>query len=353
MSRFRKVDAGTWGDARFAALSQDAKLLWLYLLTGPEVTSLPGLIVAGRAHLSEVMGWDVPRFDTAFAELGAEDEEGTPMAKADWAKRVVWLPRSHKYNRPTNSNVIAGWADHWRVVPECSIKVEAYHTLRMVAESLGGHYSETFGRVFGDTPPKSSGELRSLVPHARRESPATAPALSEGVQGEAKSEVRLRAASRVEADEFALAPSPTPTAKSAKAPRAAKVATPIDPDWQVTEALAEHARVRKVDAFALRDGFVDHYVSKVDRHGKPLVSLDWAASFRTWIAKAIEFGNAPPYRAPPKPYDPRPMPGFEPESLPVASAAEIASVLATAARMAAGDMSDPDDDDFAAEERAS
>ena len=49
MSRFRKVAAGTWGDERFRALSEAGKHLWLYLLTGNEVTSLPGILVVGRA----------------------------------------------------------------------------------------------------------------------------------------------------------------------------------------------------------------------------------------------------------------------------------------------------------------
>jgi hypothetical protein len=162
----------------------------------------------------------------------------------------------------------------------------------------------------------------------------------------------MRVAPRVApAESFTLAPSPTPGARPDKAPKVAKVATTIDPDWQVTPALAEHARLRKVDAYALRDSFVDHYVSRTDKAGKPLVSLDWAASFRTWIAKSIEFGKAPPYREPTKPYVPRPMPGYEPPADYQPTPDEMAKLMGTVSRMFSGDMSDPDEE--TAKERAS
>ncbi len=154
--RYRKVDAGTWGDERFKALSPDGKLLWFYLLTGPDVTSVPGLIVAGRAHLCEVFEWDAKRFDSAFKELGQVDDEGTPMAKADWSARVIWLPKAWKHNRPSNVATARSWLGHLSVVPGCALKREAVLVLAASLESFGEPYeviSRTIRERFANRSP--------------------------------------------------------------------------------------------------------------------------------------------------------------------------------------------------------
>ena len=48
---YRNVSVRMWGDEKFRRLFQDAKLLWLYLLTGPHTTILPGLFERGKAQL--------------------------------------------------------------------------------------------------------------------------------------------------------------------------------------------------------------------------------------------------------------------------------------------------------------
>lgn len=145
MSRFRKVAAGTWGDQRFRSLSEPAQRLWLYLLTGNEVTSLPGLLVVGRAGLAEALSWSLSKLDRCFKELtDAKNDEGIPMAMADWKARVVWLPKGYKHNPPANPNVIFGWKDLWRAVPECDLKHEALLVLRAFVQTLGEKMIEAF-----------------------------------------------------------------------------------------------------------------------------------------------------------------------------------------------------------------
>lgn len=136
MSRYRRIDAAIWGDARFRSLSDDAQRLWFYLLTGHEVTNLPGVLVLGRAALAEALRWDVDRTLDAFAELEAaiDPEDGLPLAKADWGARVIYLPNGPRHNPPANPNVVAGWRDPWRAVPECNLKREAWEQLRATCE---------------------------------------------------------------------------------------------------------------------------------------------------------------------------------------------------------------------------
>src|SRR5438876_4827162 len=107
MARHRKIDVRMWGDAKFRTLSPSspsAQFLWLYLLTGPHTTSLPGLCVVGEAALAEALQWELKDFRKAFSEVS---EKG--MAKADFSSRVLFIPNAIKYNQPENPNVVRGW----------------------------------------------------------------------------------------------------------------------------------------------------------------------------------------------------------------------------------------------------
>jgi hypothetical protein len=142
MARYRKIDTRMWGDGKFRALSSPApsgKYLWVFLLTGPHTTNLPGLFRAGEMALAEELGWSLEGFRKVFGELFREG-----LVKADWNARVVWIPNAIKYNRPENPNVVKGWRDSWEEVPECSLKTEAYQAFNEFTEGL----SEEFGKAF-------------------------------------------------------------------------------------------------------------------------------------------------------------------------------------------------------------
>jgi hypothetical protein len=60
MSQYRKVDTRIWNDAQFCGLSDDGKLVFLLLLTHPNMTSL-GAMRATLAGLAEEIGWEPER----------------------------------------------------------------------------------------------------------------------------------------------------------------------------------------------------------------------------------------------------------------------------------------------------
>jgi len=128
-----------WGDAKFRALSQDAKFLWLYLLTNNRTTSVPGLYQSGELEIAEALGWDAKRFRERFQELLRQG-----MAKSDWNARVVWVPNVVKYNPPRNENTVKGWVRHIDNVPECELKAEALQELKPLAERYWKQFGERF-----------------------------------------------------------------------------------------------------------------------------------------------------------------------------------------------------------------
>jgi hypothetical protein len=150
MARFRKIDPKMWVDAKFRKLDQNAKMLWIYLLTGPETTSLPGVIPAGRAQLTEALGWTFEVFDEAFRQVF---EQG--MAEADWDARLVYVPNAVRYNPPESPNVVVSWRDHWHTTPECELKNKALHGLQAFMQDMSEAFREAFQKAFLKSKPKT------------------------------------------------------------------------------------------------------------------------------------------------------------------------------------------------------
>jgi hypothetical protein len=126
--RFKKLAPGTFHDERFRALTApgpNARYLWLFLLTGPHTCPLPGLFSAGEAGLAEALGWPLAGFRRAFKEIQAQG-----MAKADWTARVVWIPKSFKYNEPESPSVVKSWLKWVDEIPACDLKREAIEEIR-------------------------------------------------------------------------------------------------------------------------------------------------------------------------------------------------------------------------------
>lgn len=155
--RYRKVEVRTWGDAKFRALSPIPPCgqgLWLFLITGPHTSPIPGLFRAGRAGMAEELGWEQEAFDKAFQE--ALDQE---MVEADFKARVVWIPKAISHNRPESPNVVKSWGGEFDLIPECDLKWKAFEVLRAsihaVGEAFGVAFDESFRKASGKPLPKA------------------------------------------------------------------------------------------------------------------------------------------------------------------------------------------------------
>lgn len=143
MSWYRKVEVKVYGDEKFRKLSPlppCGQGLWLYLITGPHTTSLPGLFSAGRAALAEQLGWAQHDFDKAFDEV-----LGQGMAKADLQNRVVWIPKAILHNPPASPNVVKSWVKHLDAIPECELKREAVAAIADFLRTLSPAFLIGFG----------------------------------------------------------------------------------------------------------------------------------------------------------------------------------------------------------------
>jgi len=116
MSRYRKIEVRMWGDQKFRAFDDHTKLLWCYLLSGPETTQVPGVLTIGEAGLAEALGWELKPFRNRFATVSKAG-----LVLSDWSSRMVFLPNAVRYNPPANGNIVKGWADTIKELPESDL----------------------------------------------------------------------------------------------------------------------------------------------------------------------------------------------------------------------------------------
>lgn len=139
---YRKVSVTTWSDRKVLSLSPlepSGQALFLMLMVGPQSTNIPGLQPVGRLAFAEQLSWEPEAFDKAFAEVFREG-----LAKADWKARLVFVPNAIKHNLPQSPNVVKSWSGMWSRVPECELKVEAWHAIHRALQALGDSFAEAF-----------------------------------------------------------------------------------------------------------------------------------------------------------------------------------------------------------------
>lgn len=147
--RYRLVDVRIWCDQKFISLSPlqpSGQALFLYLLTNPNTTVIPGLYRSGAAAMAEELGWSIEGFMKAFEEIL---DQG--LVKADLKSRLIFIPNAMKYNRPQSPNVVKSWALHFDELPECELRNIAYESLKSFTKTLG----EAFAKAFEETISKS------------------------------------------------------------------------------------------------------------------------------------------------------------------------------------------------------
>lgn len=152
---YRRVSVRMWGDCKFASLSPlepSGQALWLYLLTGPHTSAIPGVFVAGRAAMCEALDWPQEAFDEALKEV---IDQG--LAVFDAKTRLWWVRQALKHNLPASPNVVRSWRQQWLMLPECDLLNRIAGGLRDVLVGMSSPGSPTpFGEAFDEVTGKGS-----------------------------------------------------------------------------------------------------------------------------------------------------------------------------------------------------
>lgn len=161
MRDYGRVHATFWSSKTITGMSDDAKMLALYLMTCSHNT-IAGVFRLPDGYIAEDLGWQSERVSKGFAELFRNGfAERCPETKWVWiVKHLIWNP-------PENPNQWKAAAKVWNAVPECCSWRTKFNQV------LNG-----FERV------------SETVSKPKNNSPVPVPVPVEGVQGEKKRKSR-------------------------------------------------------------------------------------------------------------------------------------------------------------------
>lgn len=116
MNSYRKIPIFHWHEGSLRELSDDGKLVFLFLLTHPNLTAL-GTLRAWPSELTCELGWSLERLQATLSEASLQNEvrwdEQTPLA---------WLPRVLKYRPPRSSSGVWSWRRAFVYLPPVNCK---------------------------------------------------------------------------------------------------------------------------------------------------------------------------------------------------------------------------------------
>lgn len=132
MSRYSYIYSQIWTDRKFSGLSEDDKVLFLYLLSSPH-SNIAGYYRLPVTYAASDLGWAPERF-----EAGMERLKSCRMALYDTENAVVLVLNFLKYNRIQNEKQAKGALKQIMEAPPSHLIREMYDLWkRLVAPSEG------------------------------------------------------------------------------------------------------------------------------------------------------------------------------------------------------------------------
>jgi hypothetical protein len=144
-SRYRKIDPRIWNDEKFRTMSEDGKLVFLFLLTHPHMTSL-GAMRGTLPGLAAELGWSTRRFISAAQECMSRHIVEL-NEKAAW----IGIPNFLRYNEPEGPNSVSkAWALALDMLPECLEKHGLIERCRSYLAAQSDAFKHAMGHAIWD-----------------------------------------------------------------------------------------------------------------------------------------------------------------------------------------------------------
>lgn len=130
MARYRKIDVRMWNDRKFRALSDNAKLAFILLLTHPDTTQI-GTIRTRVSNLADELGWQRDAMSHAIREVILNG-----MLDADEKAGLMVINNFLKYNAPSSPNAFKSWRELIDLMPECDLLDRHVASLKAFVDGL-------------------------------------------------------------------------------------------------------------------------------------------------------------------------------------------------------------------------
>lgn len=156
---YRKINPLMWDDDAFLDLSShEVRLLWCYLLTGPQTTPLPGLFIATPGALAEGLRMVPETVAEGLAELSRKGR-----IQVDDRRRLIRVVNAPRYNPPENGNVLRSWWALYKTITDCPIKAAHLEALEAALEGAKPDTIKAWAATFGTLPKPSANPSETIL----------------------------------------------------------------------------------------------------------------------------------------------------------------------------------------------
>jgi hypothetical protein len=257
MGRYRKIDPRIWTDEKFMSLKDQSKLMFLYVLTHPNMTAV-GAMRATIEGLAAELRWKVSE---ARQAIGHAMSLG--MIVANNSCGYIELPNFLKYNEPEGPNSVSkAWIEALYWIPECREKRRLISKCRKYLDAKSDGFKHAMPDGIWDA--FSDGKSDPSPIHEQEQEQEQEQDRREGAEN---------------------APHPQ---QSQRSPNRKAKATTTPEKFEVGPELKEWAskHVPGLDVEAETDNFLDGHRAKGN------VFKDWNAAWRKWMRNEFNWRKA-------------------------------------------------------------
>lgn len=141
MARYRKIDPRIWNDAKFLRIGPMGQMLFLYVLTHPNMTML-GMLRSTKEAIAFERGWDLSAYNQVFElalTLGLLEYDSVGL---------IACPNFLKYNEPESITVVKSWGKIQDFLPECDLYFKYLNRAKDYCKNRGKAFENAFNEAF-------------------------------------------------------------------------------------------------------------------------------------------------------------------------------------------------------------
>lgn len=143
MARYRKIDPRIWNDAKFMRIGPMGQMLFLYVLTHPNMTML-GMLRSTKEAIAFERGWDLSAYNQVFElalTLGLIEYDTVGL---------IACPNFLKYNEPESITVVKSWGKIQDFLPECDLYFKYLKRAKEYCQKRGQAFENAFNEAFAE-----------------------------------------------------------------------------------------------------------------------------------------------------------------------------------------------------------
>ena len=144
MGLYRKIEVCIWNDSLFREFPDHTKLLFLFILTHPQMMNI-GAMRQTKEGMARELNWRFGDMTVRFGQLVKHKR-----IEYDERATLIAVPNFLKYNGPTSPNHVKSWGHALSLLPECKLRVKVQERMLAVLNGKWAGGKPSFWYAYSD-----------------------------------------------------------------------------------------------------------------------------------------------------------------------------------------------------------